>query len=333
MKVLHVRNVNEALYRGIDLLMHEGVKVAPRGRPTIEAPFPVATIYDHPCERVLFDPVRDANPFFHFFESLWVLAGRKDVAFLSQFNSRIADYSDDGKTFHAAYGYRLRYEFSGTDQFEKLVRLLEKEPTTRRGVLQIWHCQKDLGVETKDVPCNDLIFFLERDGKLNMTVCCRSNDILWGAYGSNAVQFSYILEYVAARLNVAVGTYTQFSHSYHMYTDIELWEKVSDIEWYDYYVSGGVRPYPIMESPDEFDYELNMCLASLDIDGGRGMEKIVWSNGFFPRVVIPLWKAWQVRKMNRLAIDEALNELEGCEASDWRFACKRWMERRRRTKL
>ena len=40
--------------------------------------------------------------------AIWIVLGRKDVEFLTIFNKRMADYSDDGKTFHAPYGWRLR---------------------------------------------------------------------------------------------------------------------------------------------------------------------------------------------------------------------------------
>jgi hypothetical protein len=41
---------------------------------------PVVTCYSAPTQRVLFSPMRDANPFFHLMEALWMLAGRDDVA-------------------------------------------------------------------------------------------------------------------------------------------------------------------------------------------------------------------------------------------------------------
>src|SRR5258708_35739439 len=59
---------------------------------------PVLISYTHPKERVLFNPVRDANPFFHLYESLWMLAGRNDLKSLAYYCSRMKEFSDDGKT-------------------------------------------------------------------------------------------------------------------------------------------------------------------------------------------------------------------------------------------
>ena len=62
-----------------------------------------------------------------------------------------------------------------------------------------------------------------------MTVCCRSNDIIWGTYGTNAVHFSMLQEYLAARLNAQLGVYRHISDSFHAYSSVL--EKVKDIQW------------------------------------------------------------------------------------------------------
>ena len=87
---------------------------------------------------------------------MWVLAGRNDVKFLAHILPRIADYSDEGRIFHGAYGYRMRQHF-GFDQIEETVTLLKQTPSTRQAVISIWDANADLGAETKDMPCNDLI--------------------------------------------------------------------------------------------------------------------------------------------------------------------------------
>jgi hypothetical protein len=52
--------------------------------------------------------MRDANPFFHVMETLWMLAGRNDLPWLVRFNKRFASYSDDGgNTQPGAYGYQM----------------------------------------------------------------------------------------------------------------------------------------------------------------------------------------------------------------------------------
>src|SRR5271154_5758040 len=99
--VRRVRNVNEALNALMAMVDGKDAAtprvgsdnspwriVSPRGMETIEWKGVFITEYEKPDERVLFSQTRDANPFFHFFESLWILAGREDVEFLAQFNPK-----------------------------------------------------------------------------------------------------------------------------------------------------------------------------------------------------------------------------------------------------
>ena len=112
MQSIHARNVSEALYLAKQALEVNGVEVQTRNGAALEFPTPVMTTYTDSRERVLFYPQRDANPYFHFMESLWMLAGRNDVEWISQFNGRINTYSDDGEHFHGAYGFRWREWFT-----------------------------------------------------------------------------------------------------------------------------------------------------------------------------------------------------------------------------
>src|SRR3990170_4411256 len=98
---LKYRNCNDA-FRGIVSGIHSGVirtnAVPSRVGECLMVEEPVIVSYDQPRERVLFNQARDANPFFHLYESLWMLAGRNDVASLAYYNSKISQYSDDEKT-------------------------------------------------------------------------------------------------------------------------------------------------------------------------------------------------------------------------------------------
>lgn len=218
--------VDTALQKGLWLLYSQGLDKGSRNGPVRVAPCPVATVYHAPMRRVLHAPARRPNPFLHLFEAFWVLAGRKDVAFLSYFADNFKNYSDNGTDFHAPYGHRLREHF-GFDQIDTACEMLSKDPSTRRVVMSIWDPVADLGRSGKDIPCNDMVMLSvdEDTDALDMTVCNRSNDIIWGAYGSNVVQFSVLLEYMSSLLGMAPGTYTQVSNNYHAYTDLPFWQK------------------------------------------------------------------------------------------------------------
>lgn len=336
MIVISVDNVNDALKRGVQffksLETSINCQVSPRGLLTLEAPEPVTTVYAMPCERVLFSAVRDANPFFHFFESLWMLAGWNELEFLTFFNKRMAQFSDDGQTLHGAYGFRWR-EWFGFDQITEVIKLLQRDKDSRRGVVAMWSPNGDLvasegagGIDSKDVPCNTHLYFKVRRGSLHMTICNRSNDMIWGAYGANAVHMSMLHEYVADKLSVRVGVMRQISDSLHVYLDSnssELWQKLKSVadpdnEFKDYYATGDVRPYPLTANQPGWDSDLERFMTKASLL--RDVRVDQFDTDFFKNVVVPLWTAF---------VRRSIEALDGCLASDWHKACREWLERRK----
>ena len=340
MRVIYAKNVNDAFYTGINMLKRHGVKQNSRAGYVLVMPTPVMTAYEKPQQRVLFHSKRDANPFFHLFEALWMLAGRNDGTWLDQFvhdfSSRFAE--EDGHV-HGAYGFRWRKHFDMEgggdsrlpDQLETIVRLLKANPDDRRVVLQMWDPVADLGVDAKDICCNTQAYFRIRSTQdngvsrhpmlLDMTVCCRSNDAVWGAYGANAVHFSILQEYLAARIGVGIGTYYQMSNNFHIYSDMV--EKLGELESEgDYYHNQQVLPTPIVTAPDDFDAELQLFMGNHPI-----REKYDYKNKFFPEVAMPLLKAntlWKAKER-----DEALWNIQALPASsDWKMVVGQWTGRR-----
>lgn len=318
MKTIHVRNVSEALWVGIKDIRAHGKLIDTRNGPALEYDGPVATVYDCPEERVLFYPERDANPFFHCLESLWMLGGRNDVAYVSKYSGNIKNYSDDGKTYHGAYGYRWRKWFC-YDQLDTAAHRLRTFPNDRRTVVSMWDALGDLHKSNtaKDLPCNTQIFFNVRENKLNMTVVNRSNDMIWGAYGANAVHMSFLMEYMAAKVGVGMGTYTQFSNNFHAY--LNTLEKVEKIDGPDY------EPYldfhandlvPLVKDCKTFDDEVDAFL-----DGQRGL-----SEPFLATVATPMAEAWEIYKAGDLFL--AVDAAKQIASADWRKACVEWIERR-----
>jgi len=341
---------------------------------------PTIITYQRPMERVLFNESRDANPFFHLFEALWMLAGRNNVAPLAYYSSNIAEIaSDDGKTFNGAYGYRWRHAVHGVgqkgnawyggtiqdhrdevDQLRILIDHLKKKPDSRRAVLQMWNVEDDLlKVEaTKDVCCNTCVYFLLRDDgvcnrdhshpacvcankghnclKLDMTVCNRSNDLVWGALGANAVHFAFLLEYMAAQIGVAPGLYHQFTNNLHCYTAPNRWEPEKWIEDLtpDYYGGGEiradgyayqVRPFPLVDDPALFDAEV-VEFVNYHIGEGAACSHD-YHEPFIKNVAWPAACAFRSHKARDYS--GALRWCGEIEAGDWRIECTRWIQRRR----
>lgn len=332
MHVLRVRNVHCALPRGIDLLEAHGYEWESRNGPVLVMPEPVCTVYERPTERVVFWPSRDANPFFHLMESLWMLQGRNDVEFVTRFVKTMKNFSDDGRTFHGAYGHRWRFHF-GRDQLNDVVQELKKDPNSRRAVVSMWDANVDGGGKSgKDFPCNiEAVFRINRHHQLDMTVFNRSNDMVWGAYGANAVHFSMLQEYMAARIGVPIGRYWQVANNFHAY--LNTLEKVRHLNtdtnlnypsMHDPYRSMTVVPYQIAEEPDYWDHDLRNFME--DPIGRYG-----YANCFFPQVAKPVYAAYMAHKERDY--DAAYEIIAQCQASDWRRACTEWLQRRESTYL
>ncbi len=68
-----------------------------------------------------------------------------------------------------------------------------------------------------DVPCNNWLHFLMRDGRLDMFVVARSNDLIWGFSGINAFQWSVLHELMARWVGASVGRQHWAVSSMHVY--------------------------------------------------------------------------------------------------------------------
>lgn len=341
MRVIRGRNVNDIYVVGRKLLDEEGVTENTRAGIALVMPCPVMSVYTRPQERVLFDDGRDANPFFHVMEGLWMLSGSDDGRWLDRYVSDFSSrYGEEGGIIHGAYGRRWRDffirddrdsedGFRVIDQLTTVVELLRKNPRDRQAVIGMWDPGVDLAVNVKDRPCNTHIYLRVREdlefGRrqvLDLTVMCRSNDLIWGAHGANAVHMSMLMEYLAARIGVAMGVMYQMSHNYHGYADV-LNKHPTPSKIDDPYFRGAVMPYSMFEDPDAIDKDVqNFCT------GDRYM--VTYRNSWFHHTAVPISLSHDAWKEKRYG--EALEIIGRVNASDWQKACREWLERRARTR-
>ncbi len=251
---LSAAGVNSVYGRLVGHCMHAGALVPSRNGQTRELHPAVVEVND-PRRRLVTAWGRPVNVAFALAEVLWIMGGRRDVEMLAFYNSKIVDYSDDGKTFNAAYGYRLRHEF-GYDQIEDVVRTLKADPDSRQAVLNVWSPVRDRGYtalgpahmsaealeagadfevvanHTKDRACNVMAHPLIREGKLDWLQIVRSNDALWGV-PYNWMQWMHLQEQVAVMVGVPVGKYVHVADSLHIYD--YHWEEALRIRDFDLY--------------------------------------------------------------------------------------------------
>ncbi|HEY7782734.1 MAG TPA: thymidylate synthase [Ktedonobacterales bacterium] len=208
------RNSTEALRGELAAILEAGTPIAVRGAEVRELRGRLVQIA-RPLERVYVLPHRNNNVFAAIAETMWVLAGRNDLAYLSRYLPRAVDFSDDGATWRAGYGPRLR-DWHGIDQVREVARLLRDDPNSRRAVMAIFDPAVDYAA-SRDIPCNNWLQVLIRDGRLHLHVAIRSNDAIWGFSGINTFEWSVLQEMLAVWTGTQVGEVTYFIGSLHLY--------------------------------------------------------------------------------------------------------------------
>ena len=239
MKTFDFNSFEEAYPQLLKTLMDEGAEVSPRGMLTKEIA-PVGITINNPKKRVISHKDRKNNYGFMVAELLWMLRKSNDVEEIGHYNRQWFKFSDDGKTLNGAYGQRIfdwdgmfdiwqetQYNEQGNpsttfecehiviNQFEKAYEQLKADPDTRQATIVLFNPVQDYR-ETKDKPCTNLIRFMIRNGKLNMTVFMRSNDIILG-FPYDIYNFTMMQEIMAGKLGIEVGKYTHIADSLHIY--------------------------------------------------------------------------------------------------------------------
>ena len=351
-QVLSGRNVNDIYRQGRRLLAAYGEPQGSRAGAVVVCPWPVLSAYDRPLERVLFDPSRDANPFFHVVEGIWMLSGSADGRVLDKFVKGFSErYTEKWGGIHGAYGARWRrhWEF---DQLRTVMERLRRDPFDRRVVISMWDPAHDLWsldswvahhegkgeiqeeyFEPKDLPCNTHIYpRIRQDSGVNvldLTVCCRSNDQIWGAHGANAVHFSMLQEYLAAGLGIEVGKLYQLSNNFHLYPDIAdkrpLHEQPTD--YYDPTIASirqleAVTPSVMVTDFQSFDQDIRIFMEA----PGDPRKDALFANPWFAETLQPVVRTMAFHR--QASRQDALDMASCIAATDWRLACLQWLKRR-----
>lgn len=336
MNKAEVHHVNHMWHRLCKEMTKRGERVETRNGPAYRLPGTWLITVREPRKRVLFDNKRNCNHVFHLMESIWMLAGRNDVGFVSQFNSNIATYSDNGGSFHAAYGHRWRTHF-GVDQVTECIKMLAADPNDRRAVISMWDANVDGNGKTgKDFPCNMMImpclYTSEHTGKtyLNLTIINRSNDLVWGLCGANAVHMSMLHEFMAGALGAEVGVWEHLTNNLHAYEKhMDLVREVgsrsnTNEESYELWSGAYGGQYsntaiPMIVTPDNWEDFLVECgeLCNGKQEGFR--------NAFLENTVEPVWASWREWKGGNF--HDAVDIAESIDQYDWRRAVVQWYKR------
>lgn len=307
------KNVND-LYADVLATLSHAKEEMTRNGPAKSLSKPSVWTMTNPKERVLFNQERRANPYFHVMETIWMFAGESHVGWLEDFNKNISSYAEPNGVIHGAYGNRWRRAF-GRDQIEGAVNQLRKDPYTRQCVIAMWDPTSDHHSHWKDRPCNTHLYFRNYEGRLDMTVCNRSNDAVWGMTGANAVHMTYLHELISSAVNVRMGHYHVMTNNLHIYSGhYKLMENPTNLDLYEH---PDINPLPLLRDKDnwwEFLYECEMFM--------KHQDDYHYQNYWLRNVAVPMYQHY----ICRLNGDKHTYDTSEVKATDWRAACDLWRE-------
>lgn len=207
-----VNEVWEQAFIALDKLASKGFEDSSRDGAVVGEYLDAVMVVNDPTRNIVTSPIRKMPMRYAVGELAWYLSGSNRVSDISRFAKKWVDISDDGVTNNSAYGWRI-YDKFDFDQWEYVKGLMQNDPNTRQAIIHI----KDADNRpTKDTPCTVYLQFLLRDGKLNLSVHMRSNDI-WMGVPYDMFSFCFLQMKMAMELGVEIGEYIHYAGSLHMY--------------------------------------------------------------------------------------------------------------------
>ena len=208
-------NFNDLFIMSVNAIIENGKWTEPRGYRCKELISP-QLILKNPKNCLITLKDRRLNYAYLIIEKMMYLSQICNPEILIAYNNKMRDFLNlNTQDFDGAYGPRIREN----EQLRYVYEELKQDPDSRRAVVTI-HNSKDCQ-PTKDSACTLNWHFMIRDGKLDMIVDMRSNDVLWGTC-LDVPAFAFIQEVVAMWLMIPVGKYIHNTSSLHFYDTTEL---------------------------------------------------------------------------------------------------------------
>jgi len=201
-------NANEAYEYFLDKIILEGIEF-----DNTKALFNVGFEIQHPMWNTIYNEERKWNPKYAAREWEWYLSGDPSGVEISKYAPMWKNMMDEDGNVRSNYGW----QWKRNNQLSKIVDLIRDNPNTRKATISIYD-GKEIDTYSNDTPCTYAVQFTILDGKLNMAVLMRSND-LWYGFCNDQYCFSMLQQMIADFLSIEVGTYYHFAHNLHLYND------------------------------------------------------------------------------------------------------------------
>jgi thymidylate synthase len=168
-----------------------------------------------PARCLIESPARQPSLSYVVGQWIWTMAGSEDLDQIAYYNRRGYMFSEDGARLPGAFGARIRR--SAGDQLERALRLLRRDPGTRRASILIADAG-DGRSTMRDFPCATGLHLMLRHGKLEMITSMRSQSALM-VLPYDAALFMMLHVWAAAELGMECGPHTWIANSFHLYED------------------------------------------------------------------------------------------------------------------
>jgi thymidylate synthase len=174
-------------------------------------------------------------------ELLWFLQGATNIAYLKENGVSIWDeWADENGDLGPVYGYQWRSwpnpDGSSTDQIQKLIDGIRKNPDGRRHIVSAWN--PSFIDQMALPPCHCLFQFYVADGKLSCQLYQRSADTFLGV-PFNIASYALLTMMVAQVCELQPGEFVWTGGDVHLYSN--------HIEQAQLQLSRDFRPLPTMK--------------------------------------------------------------------------------------
>ena len=217
MKNTTFRNANEAYEYLHNKILLEGVPF-----DNTKALFNIGFYITDPMDNKIINKERNWKQDYAEAEWQWYLSGDRSIYKLEDI------YGKDHEIWkrianeigHVNSNYGLQWQrtcWNNISQYERVVQMLKDNPNTRQAALSIYDA-KEIPKYENDTPCTYAVQFTILNGRLDMSVVMRSND-LWYGFCNDQYCFSMLQKMIADELKIEIGTYYHFAHNMHLYND------------------------------------------------------------------------------------------------------------------
>lgn len=199
-------NAQQAFEHYYDVIMQEGVDY--NGTKSV---FNLGFQIENPMDNHINTVWRKWKSNYAEYEWQWYLSGNPNANEIAKKAKIWSFMQDEDGNVNSNYGY----QWQRGNQLKKVIELLKKDRFTRKASISLYD-GKEIHKYKKDTICTHAINFQVLNGKLNMSVMMRSNDLVYG-FCNDQYCFSMLQDLVARETGYKVGTYYHFANNMHIY--------------------------------------------------------------------------------------------------------------------